>query len=224
VAASRELQIAGAAAWRPLVATLLGLLRAAAAADTLLIGGGDGDGATEAAMVACEGRRLQALSSAASQVTYNRCRAHRTHLSPSNVITTSTPPPLTYFFLLPPRPPCLRQLFNLGKNVRLFFATYTLAQIRDCAGQIERFFLALPSPSRRDEAPDPAGRQRRQGRRGGSPRLRAARRAAAVATETARQAALAALASLYHGIGDVVKVPDQTRDIPDPSASPRPSP
>ena len=72
MAASRELQIAGAAAWRPLVATLLGLLRAAAAADTLLIGGGDGDGATEAAMVACEGRRLQALSSAASQVTH-RC-------------------------------------------------------------------------------------------------------------------------------------------------------
>ena len=141
-----------------------------------------------------------------------------TCLPPSNAPATSTPDTrhaATAHLLLiiaPPCPPFLWQLFNLGKNVRLFFATYTLAQIRDCAGQIERFFLALPSPSHRDEAPDPAGRQRRHGRRGASPRLRAARRAAAVATETARQAALAALASLYHGIGDVAKVPvDQRR-------------
>ena len=82
MAASRDLQIAGAAAWRPLVATLLGLLRAAAAADTLIVGGGDGDGdgATEAAMAACEGRRLQALSSAASQVTH-RCTPFVAHYS-----------------------------------------------------------------------------------------------------------------------------------------------
>ena len=63
VSASRDLQLAGPAGWIPLVYTLLALLRAAAAADTA-----PDATATEAALLACEGRRQEAFTAAASQV------------------------------------------------------------------------------------------------------------------------------------------------------------